>query len=62
MSAVARIATMTQNLSNSVNECLDCIRVIKQEKDKSAYSNPSELSDEDFLNIFKDRTKSNNDV
>ena len=62
MSAVARIATMTQNLSNSVNECFDCIRVIKQEKDKSAYSNPSELSDKDFLNIFKDRTKSNNDV
>lgn len=62
MSAVARIATMTQNLSNSVNECLDCIRVIKQEKDKSAYSNPSELSDKDFLNIFKDRTKSNDDV
>ena len=62
MSAVARIATLTQNLSNSVNECLDCIRVIKQEKDKSAYSNPSELSDKDFLNIFKDRTKSNDDV
>ena len=62
MSAVARIATLTQNLSNTAGECMDCIRVIRNEKSKTAYSKPSELSDEDFLNIFKDRTKSNDDV
>ena len=62
MSAVARIATLTQNLSNTVDECFDCVKVIKQEKERMAYSNPSELSDKDFLNIFKDRTKSNDDV
>ena len=62
MSAVARIATLTQNLSNTAGECMDCIRVIKNEKSKTAYSKPSELSNEDFLNIFKDRTKSNDDV
>jgi len=62
MSAVARIATLTQNLSNTAGECMDCIRVIRDEKSKTAYSKPSELSDEDFLNIFKDRTKSNDDV
>ena len=62
ISAVARIVTLTQNLSNTEGECFDCIRVIKNEKSKTAYSKPSELSDEDFLNIFKDRTKSNDDV
>ena len=62
MSAVARIATLTQSLSNTEGECMDCIGVIKKEKSKAAYSKPSELSDEDFLNIFKDRTKSNDDV
>ncbi len=62
MSAVARIATLTQSLSNTEGECMDCIGVIKKEKSKAAYSKPSELSNEDFLNIFKDRTKSNDDV
>ena len=62
ISAVARIATLTQSLSNTEGECMDCIGVIKKEKSKAAYSKPSELSDEDFLNIFKDRTKSNDDV
>ena len=62
ISAVARIATLTQSLSNTEGECMDCIGVIKKEKSKAAYSKPSELSDEDFLNIFKDRTKSNDDA
>ncbi len=61
-SAIARIAALTQNLSNTLNECADCIRVLKEEKSKAVFSNASNLSDEDFLNIFKDRTKSNDNT
>ena len=42
-----------ENISNSVQECRDCAEVIGEEKTKLIDVNPSEISDEDFLNLFK---------
>lgn len=51
-SVITRIAASSQLISNSVSECEDCIRVIKSEKDRSKYSNASNLSGQDFLSLF----------
>ncbi|MEG2079997.1 MAG: DNA primase [Oscillospiraceae bacterium] len=53
ISEIARIQTLTENISNTVTECNDCIKVLLEEKGKINASNPANLSNEDFLKIFK---------
>lgn len=55
ISAVAKIQTISYRLSNSVEECADCINVILNEKNKKSLHDVDveNISDEDFLNFFK---------
>ena len=48
---------MRDEISNTVAECLDCIEVLKKEAENNQKVNPSEMSDEEFLELF--RKKSN---
>ena len=53
--AVAKIQTVSHTLKNTVQECNDCINVILNEKNKKSLAdlNVEDISDEDFLNFFK---------
>jgi hypothetical protein len=49
---LSRIMAQNQNSSNSSKEFLDCLESIKNEQDTKQLS-PSQLSDDDFRNLFK---------
>ncbi len=53
MGRLAQFGAMSGSVSNTVEECRDCIKVLKQEKSKALKVNPADLSDEDFKNLFK---------
>ena len=48
---------MKKEISNTLNECYDCIKVLEEEKSKLKSVNPAEASDDEFMNFF--RKKSN---
>ena len=58
MSVIAGITANAQIIGNNVNECEDCIRVIKTEKGKNR-GKPSEMSQDDFLDIFRNKKQNN---
>lgn len=58
MGRVAKYASMRDMISNTVAECDDCIKVLQNEKNKVAVSDVSQLSDEDFRNLFKNKNGS----
>lgn len=60
ISVVARIQTLTQLISNTIDECDDCINIIKSEKDRNKHIKPAEMSEQDFLNIFKSKSANSN--
>ena len=53
--AVKSIEMKSENLNHSVKECRDCIKVIKEEKEKSVKTdmNFSEMGDDEFMKLFK---------
>ena len=53
MGRLAQFEAMGGTISNTVAECNDCIKVLKQEKSKNSAVNVAELSDEDFRKLFK---------
>lgn len=53
ISVIARIETVSTDISNSVRECEDCINVLKKEKNRHIDVKPSEMSNEDFMKLFK---------
>lgn len=53
LSAVAKIQTQIPNLANTLAECKDCIRVLREEKQKNLGKDVSALSNDEFLNLFK---------
>ena len=50
---LAKFLAMKREISNTVAECEDCIKVLNQERIKKSAVDPSEMSDEEFLNFFK---------
>lgn len=54
---LAKFIAMRDEISNTVAECLDCIEVLKKEAEKTQKVNPAEMSNEEFLKLF--RKKSN---
>lgn len=54
---LAKFIAMRDEISNTVAECLDCIEVLKKEAEKNQKVNPAEMSNEEFLKLF--RKKSN---
>ncbi len=52
MDSVTRIFHMSANLGNTLKECEDCIKVLKDSSSSSA-TDASSMSDEEFLKLFK---------
>ena len=55
ISAVAKIQTISHTLKNTYDECVDCIKVIINEKNKKNIKDVAveNISDEEFLKFFK---------
>lgn len=55
INSLKAIEMQSDKLRHSVKECLDCVAVIKAEKQKSTQLavEPSQMSDEDFMKLFK---------
>lgn len=54
---IAKFMAMKREISNTVAECEDCIRVLIQEKQKKSAVDPAEMSDEEFSNAFRKKSK-----
>jgi DNA primase len=53
MGRLAQFEAMGSGISNTIEECRDCIKVLKQEKSGISGVNAAELSDEEFRNLFR---------
>lgn len=53
MAEVERIFRGSAQLSNTPEECADCIKILKEEKNKPEAIKASELSDEEFAKLFR---------
>ncbi len=53
LGGISRIVNVGENRSNTVAECLDCIKVLREEKAKTRAVDPSQVSNNDFLDLFK---------
>ncbi len=53
MAEVERIFRSSAQLSNTPEECSDCIKILKEEKNKPEAIKASELSDEEFAKLFR---------
>lgn len=53
ISVIAKIQTLAVDISNTVSECVDCINVLVSEKSKCINSKPQDMSDSDFMSLFK---------
>ena len=56
MSRIVKLGLKSQKVSNTITECEDCIKVLKQEKNSIKDVNPSQLSDDEFLKLFNINT------
>ncbi len=57
--AVGRLFSDKLVVSNTLGECRDCIKVLKEEWEKINQPNPAALNDEDFNNLIKQMAKNN---
>ena len=55
--AVARLLSKQSMVSNTLNECEDCLTVLEEEKKKREMSDPSKMSDDSFLAFFNSLKK-----
>lgn len=55
--AVARLLANQSMVSNTMAECEDCISVLEEEKKKREIQNPSQMSDDSFLQFFNSLNK-----
>ncbi len=53
MGRIAKLQSTSADLANTVTECDDCIKRIKEEKNKKDQIPPSQMDDEQFLNAFR---------
>ena len=53
MGYLVRLESMRENLGNTVGECLDCIKRIKDEKKLREQKNPAEMTDDEWVAQFR---------
>lgn len=53
MGYLAMLESKRSKLGNTKKECLDCVKVLKEERRIREQGDPSSMSDEQFLNLFK---------
>ncbi|MBQ6625333.1 MAG: hypothetical protein IIX39_05910, partial [Clostridia bacterium] len=56
MGRISKLYNRSDMVSNTEQECYDCIKVLKEEKAKQK-GNVSEMDDEEFAKLFKDLGK-----
>ncbi|MGI6772336.1 MAG: DNA primase [Clostridiales bacterium] len=52
MAVLTRFLQKSRTVSNTLEECLDCIKVMSEEKLKQSVKDPTELSNEEFMRLF----------
>ena len=50
---LVRLESMRENLGNTVQECLDCINRMKQEKAERERKNPAQMTDDEWIKQFR---------
>lgn len=50
---LVRLESMRENLGNTVQECLDCINRMKQEKAERERKNPAQMTDAEWIKQFR---------
>ncbi|MGN1316490.1 MAG: DNA primase [Acutalibacteraceae bacterium] len=60
VSVVARLLANQAMVSNTLKECEDCLAVLEEEKKKREQVDPSQMSDESFLEFFNSLNKDEN--
>lgn len=53
MGYLVRLEAMRENLGNTLKECTDCIKRMKEEKEEREQKKPSQMTDDEWLNMFK---------
>lgn len=56
MSRIVKLGIESRKISNTIAECEDCIKVLKQEKNRNKDINPADLSDNEFKKLFNKNT------
>ena len=56
MDEVTRLFRQSSQMRNTVEECMDCIKILKMEKNRPKDIKASELSDDDFAKLFRQNT------
>ncbi|MEG2426180.1 MAG: DNA primase [Oscillospiraceae bacterium] len=56
MSRIVKLGIQSQNISNTIAECDDCIKVLKQEKNNNKDIDPTALSNDEFIKLFNKNT------
>lgn len=56
MDEVTRLFRQSSQMRNTVEECMDCIKILKMEKNRPEDIKASELSNDDFLKLFRQNT------
>lgn len=55
LSVIAGITAKTGLLSNSIEECEDCIRIILDDSSRGGLKNPADMDEADFLKLFRNK-------
>lgn len=50
---LVRLESMREHLGNTVGECLDCIRRMKEERQEREQKNPAQMSDDEWAQLFR---------
>ncbi len=50
---LVRLESMRENLGNTVQECIDCINRMKQEKAERERKNPAQMTDDEWIKQFR---------
>lgn len=53
VSVIAKIQTLAVDISNTAEECFDCMKVLVSEKGKCIDAKPQDMSDSDFISLFR---------
>lgn len=53
---IAKFLAMKKEISNTLNECFDCIKVLEEEKKKHNAVDPANTSDDEFMSLFRKKS------
>ncbi len=54
---IAKFLAMNREISNTLKECFDCIKVLEEEKNKKVTVNPAEATDDEFMSFFRKKSE-----